>query len=704
MTHPTTPTETATTGPTRTNTESGDARSRTGSRDTKILFWVCQVAVIVPVWIAAYRDGNDGWYPTMDAATTVLRARDTFGGDFPLVGMWSSVSDKLGQATYFPGATELYWLSGPVHLFGVVWGALIGMAALVTVWLLIAGWLLRRRLGHVGAVWGLVFFGLLLWTMGSESILDVSPMQMVTIPFAVFLIAVWSVADRDLGAIPVLALLANYLFLNHLVLTLLVPTIGLVAPVALVIGLRRFRRDRPDGWPAERRRLIRQLIVAAAVTVVLWIPTSIQQFSESPGNLTNLYNASRVDLSRNLTMSHALDVVVTILTVPPFWFRDTFHTALESSPIGWGGIVLAVVVVGLITAAVVDAVRRGDRSTLTALAVAAVALVAAVANVLSAPTDFGYQRAYFRSLWGTAMFTWFAVGLAAVRALAARRPGLAERARSGRRPILATVGAAAVLVVAVANVPRTDPGPDTNGTSDASIELATRVMNRASAKLHGQGQVEVSSIGDFSSFGLSSTLILLLDSEGADVCVPADMVAQYSDARACDPGGPDVQVRVSSMAFPPFPDEQIIAEATLLTESEQDELTELTQQVVRWLHRRLEVRASPWTRQILEDAYGPAAADDVEALAFDDRGFGTATLAFDPDFVEFIATRSRWNADGTAESAVDTGGLDPEVLVRWADLTWREYTGDSVRISRLDPSAGFGAATDAAAVPGPAAN
>lgn len=653
------------------------AGTPTGRDRRRLLFWVSQIIVIVPVWIGAYRDGHGGWYPTMDAATTVLRARDTFGGEFPLVGMWSSVSDKLGAPTYFPGATELHLLSIPIHLFGNEWGALVGMATLVTVWTLAAGWLLRRRLGDVGAIWGLAVFGLLLWTMGSESLLDVAPMQMVTVPFAVFMLAVWSVADRDLGAIPVLAFLANYLVLNHLVLTLLVPVIGVVAPIALVVGLRRLRRNTPERWPDERRLLIRQLVIAALVTGLLWAATIIQQFTNSPGNLTNLYNASRVDLSRTLTMSHALDVVVSILTVPPFWFRDSFHTALESSPIGWGGIILGVATTGVFVALMIVTWRRRDRCGMTALIVAAVAVAAAVANVLSAPTDFGYQRAYFRSLWGTAMFTWFALGLTAIRTLRAARP--AAWPRRG----LAVAGTVAVLVVAVANIPHKDPGADSNGSSDASIELALKVMNRAVVKLSDVGQVEVSSAGDFSSFGLSSTLILLLDTNGVDVCVPDDMVAQYGDARACSPDGPDVRARVSSAAFPPYPGEKVIVEATLLTAAEQRELAALTPQVAGWLDTQHELRASPRTRRILVDAYGPTAADEVEELAFDTRGFPLATLVYDPDFLDFVVRRSEWTGDGEAIASVDTGDLPAEVLVRWADLTWRQYTGESVRISRL---------------------
>lgn len=254
-----------------------------------IAFWAAQFLTILPVWTTAYRDGHGGWFPTLDAATTVLRATDVFSSHFPLVGMWTSVSSKLGAATYFPGATELYIISVPVHFLGPAWGPLIGMAVLNSAWLIAGGWLLRRRLGTVGGTWALLALALLVWTMGSEALIDVAPMQMITIPFAIFLIATWSVADRDLDTIWFFALIVNFLLLNHLVLTFLVPVIGLCAPVALIVTLRNARRNEPDKWPGLRRKLIRQLLIGLAITVVLWLPSLIQQFTNNPGNLTNLW-------------------------------------------------------------------------------------------------------------------------------------------------------------------------------------------------------------------------------------------------------------------------------------------------------------------------------------------------------------------------------------------------------------------------------
>lgn len=665
--------------------EAADSRDPASgpTRASRAVFVVAQILVIVPVWVAAYRDGHDGWFPTMDAATTVLKARDTFSAHFPLVGMWSSVSDKLGLPTYFPGATELYLLSVPNRLFGYAWGTLIGMAAINTLWLVCGGWLLRRRLGTSGAVWGLVAFAALVWTMGSEALVDVAPMQMITIPFAVFLIAVWSVADRDLAAIPLLAVLANFLVLNHLVLTLLVPVIGLCAVVGPVIGSRSLRRRDPEAWPAERHVVRRQLLIAAAVTVVLWIPTIIQQVTNSPGNLTNLWNASRVDLARTVTLSHALDVVVSILATPPFWFRDTFDAPLGSVPIGAAGIVIGVALAVIVGLLATDAYRRGDRIVVSALAVAVVAAVASIINILTAPTDFGFRRNYFRSLWGMAMFFWLAIGTAAVRSVAARLPAPDSATARPAAQRLAAVGVVVVLGFTLVALPRKDPGNETNGAAIASVELANKVMNRAIVLLRDAGQVEVSSAGDFMSFGLSSTLILVLDNDGIDVCVPADMVAQYGEQYACSARGPDTRVRVSSTAFPPYPGEDVLVAATLLTKAEQREKDVLGRKVAVWLAEQDAIHASPRVRRILVDAYGSAAADRVEATAFDTRGYELSTLVFSPDFVEFVTKRSVRRTDGSVDAAIDTGSLSPEDLLRWAELTWREYTGESVRIATI---------------------
>ena len=452
-------------------------------RRAKLVFRLATAVAVLPIFVAAVRDGLNGWYPTLDAATTVLRTRDVLTANPPLVGMWASVSQKTGVATYFPGAIQMYVLAVPVHVLGNSWGTLLGMATLNATWVLFAAWLARRRLGPSLATLACLGFAVLIWTMGSELVVDISPMQMVTIPFALFLVAVWSVADGDLVAVPVLALVANFLVLGHLVLTLLVPLIGISAPIGLFLALRRRRRDHPESWPQDRRRLVRVLGLSGVITAVCWLAPIYQQLAHQPGNLTNLWRASQADLHASLGYGKAIQVVVSILTVPPFWLRDSFTTeTISSAPRLTGAeTLLGIGFLALFALLMVLAVRRRDRTVVTMLVVAGVTLVASVVNITKAPSTYGFKRQYFRSLWGMALFVWLTLAVAAVRSVVG----------SSRRAALPRVGitfAALTALVALLALPHADPGLGTNGTTDPAAVLARKTLPPAGCRAQGQGQ------------------------------------------------------------------------------------------------------------------------------------------------------------------------------------------------------------------------
>ena len=259
--------------------------------------------------------------------------------------MWASVSIELGRATYFPGAIQLYLLAAPVHLIGNRWGTLLTMATINAVSVVGAGWLATRRLGPRVATVAYLALVMLVWTMGSEVLIDAAPMQMITLPFALFLFAVWSVADGDLVAVPVLAVVANFLVLDHLVFTVMVPVIGLCAIVGLALSLWRRRKD-SETWPAHRTRALQMVGLALACSVVLWIPSLVQQFRNSPGNLTNLWNARSITSHHN-TAAQAADAVVSILAKPPFWLGNSFRQpSFGTQGIGTSDIVLGIALGG----------------------------------------------------------------------------------------------------------------------------------------------------------------------------------------------------------------------------------------------------------------------------------------------------------------------------------------------------------------------
>ena len=180
-----------------------------------------------------------------------------------------------------------------MKLLGTTWGVLLGMATLNSAALLTGAWLIRRRVGYRLGLVGCAFLASLVWAVGSEVVVDITPMQMGVMPYMLLLLAAWSVADLDLAAIPILAVVGNYLFLDHLTFALAVPVLTVWSLALLAWGLRRRRRDERDAWPATRRRLVRFGGLAVALTVVVWLPPLYQQlFGTGPGNLGALLNAS----------------------------------------------------------------------------------------------------------------------------------------------------------------------------------------------------------------------------------------------------------------------------------------------------------------------------------------------------------------------------------------------------------------------------
>ncbi len=243
----------------------------------KRIYHVAVVLAVTPIVVSALRNGLGGWVPTGDAAITTLRIKDVFTAHPPLVGMAALTSTGTSHPYSFPGALQLYLLAVPVKLLGTSWGPLLGMAAINSAFLVLTAWLLRRRVGFLGAIIGCAFLASLVWAVGSQVIVDLTPMQMDPLPFILLLVAAWSVADGDDAALLVLAVVGNYLVLDHLKFTIAAPGLGLFALVAYALHLRSTRRADPDGWPARRRHAAAWFGGALAFTAVVWLPPLYQE-------------------------------------------------------------------------------------------------------------------------------------------------------------------------------------------------------------------------------------------------------------------------------------------------------------------------------------------------------------------------------------------------------------------------------------------
>jgi hypothetical protein len=443
--------------------------------------------------------------------------------------------------------------------------------------------------------------------------------------------------------------------------------------------LRKQRRDAPGAWPGVRTKTLRMLGIAVACTVVLWIPSLVQQVRGNPGNLTNLWHAGKITTNNNNTPLQALDAVVSIVAKPPFWLGNSFrrpsfgHHHIEIPGMILGGL-LAAFVLGL----VVVAYRKRDHTSLTILAVSIVTMLASTYNITRAPSPYGFRAQYLHSLWVMAMFTWLAIAITLVRNLPPLTTPIARRR-------IASFGAVATLLVSLFAMRHTDPGTGSNGTNDRSVALNKQVLAPAVDALRDKGQVEVVAAGSFFNFAVASSLILALQTAGIDFCVPAGLVDQYSDHRACKPGGADTVVIVGSSGFPASPGEAVVAEGSTLTPKEQQELSVLAGKVAHWLAAQDEITVTPATRAFLVDRYGAGDAE-LRILASIDPGDAPLQyLALSDKFANFVNALARTEPDGTVVAPIETGDFSDADLVRWAELVTEANDGNSVRISILNP-------------------
>ncbi len=596
-----------------TGPASADASDTHATRTRRILLALAAIAAVVPFFWAAVRDARNGFYPTMDVAATVVRARATFSANPPLLGMWSSGSSWAGHEIHFPGPILLYLLAVPTHLFGNTWGPLLGMAVINSLFVLVTGWLIHRYVGTNAALVAFAFLNAFLWSIGSENLIDPRPMEMVTIPFLCFLVLVWLVASGKVEVLPWLAVVANYLFLNHLVMSLQIPVIGMCAAVGVVLWIRRTRDETatatshgaPPGWFA---RLRKPILWTAIVTFVMWLPSLIQQVTHSPGNLRLLVEASSQHRDPVGSFTIGFTATMRLIVEPTFWFRGrfddpTFPHGLRD--VSASDVVGTLVLVGLFVWLAVNAWRRRDRLVIGVLAVAVVGIGAGIVTVTQAPGGWGFPMQYLRSLWGLAAFVWFAVAFGAWRALAPRwRTGIATGA-----------GCAAILFGLL-------------GLSYANFGAATDMRRSVIAEefvddlvpqLEGRGTINILSSPGFESERFFSSALLAIDTAGIDYCVTHISSQQYGAEHDCI-DDTNTTVIIEASTRPARSDRRLIAETPNLTPAERERFTRDRETIEAWVARGADLTLSDEFSRLLDEAdpaFRPAVVRELETDADD---------------------------------------------------------------------------------------
>ena len=528
----------------------------TARRDTGAAV-LAVVAAVTPFVVATTRAIRDGWYPIGDNAFFALRARDVFTEHHPLLGTWTSASLSVGRNLNNPGPLLFDLLALPAKVDPAA-GLAIGVATMNVASIALIGWLAWRRGGAGILAWAMAACAGLAWTMGSELLFDPWQPNALLFPFLGFVVAVWSMVEGDVVALPIAVGLASLVVQTHLSYAVLVPLLAIVGVTGLVV---RRRRHRGVGEP----RLRWPIALAVGIGLLAWSQSIVDQLTGEGNLLALATNASSGEAT--IGPGLATRLASWVLSVPPFWGRPSFATALyvpgpEAMPartIAAGSLVLLVVV--LAAAAAV-----GRRRSAAVIAIAAVLGAWLTTTALPVGT-LGIVPHQFKWLWPIGVFATFVLVVSATKH--------------------ALVGAGVTVLLAALALPAWNAGSGPSADA-ASIPTARALADRLD--LGGADRVLFDARGLRFAEPYSTVVLLELQQRGVDFRVDDEILARQVGGSRFVEGAeasalPRLIEREGDAAFQPPDGAQVASRVRALTVAERAELDRLEASVARTIER-----------------------------------------------------------------------------------------------------------------------
>jgi hypothetical protein len=441
-------------------------------------------AVALPLLVAVIALADDGWHATGDMAQAELHVRGFFAHP-PLLGAAGRLGTIAEQGSH-PGPAPWLALLPGYRLLGQSGWALEASVALVALATAAGAIVVARRRGGVPLA-VLATLGLVALVRSNGPAVFTEPWNpwLAILPFAAFVLLVWSVVCDDRPALPWVVAAGSYALQCHVGYALLVGGLGLVAVA----------------W-AVRRRWWRPLVIATLVGVVLWLPPVVEQLGADDGwsgNLAILYEHFSTPDEPVVGVADGFRAFAGELNVAGPWLVGQGHQPTD--PPSWPGfVVMAALWAG---AAIVAWRRRLDR----VLRLHAVLGVACVLGLVSMARVFGDFFDYvIRWMWVLAALVAVAVAWTAWEAAPSR----------WRRAMAGTGVAALAVAVAAASVGAADVESSGPRNSTIVASLAPAIEER----LDGDGTYLVR-WDDTISLGATGVGVLL-ELEKRGVTVVAD--------------------------------------------------------------------------------------------------------------------------------------------------------------------------------------
>jgi hypothetical protein len=337
------------------------------------------------------------------------------------------------------------------------------------------------------------------------------------LPFALLLVATWSVLCGDRWSLPITLGVASWLVQVHLGYTVMAGALAVASITAAIAYVVTGDREQRAAWrwPAA---------TTVVVLALMWALPVIGELTEDPGNFGLIIDAFRDPSEPSAGLEHALGTTATGVGVGSGWLTGTknfepFVTETLTSPL-WKLLVPFLVSVAVAAAAVVRRRRLepgADRRLVTqALFGQAVVWATVVTGIFSVARITGTTFDYLlRWQWVLATFVWLSAAWT-VYVVFVRPDPETLAGRWGEPAWLPIVlGVALVVTSGVALVAVSSEELPDQATSDA----IGSIVDPTTAAVQGNGPVLVDFVG--SAFGeYQAALVAALEQRGVEVWVP----------------------------------------------------------------------------------------------------------------------------------------------------------------------------------------
>jgi hypothetical protein len=452
------------------------------------------------------------WAPIYDMALIEQRLRDVGTVHTPLIGLPGRLG-TLAEPACHPGPLSFWLLAPGYRVFGSSAWALYASAALLNAiavaTFVFVVWRRRSPTELAAASAGL---GVLMLGYGPTMLVEPWNPHFPVLWFAVFLVAGWGVARRDLAMLPTVAVTASIAAQTHIpYLPVCGPLGAICAAIAVVSTIRAAEAS------AERKRGIRALAITAALLLIAWLPVLVEELRGAPGNVTRLLRYFRDPSSVPIGFGPGLSTVVSrlnarALAVDPWITPGGFGPTLYPEPDAWSAVTLVLWLVSALAAVVL---RSRLLWTLHATALVALGVaVMAASRIVGFP--FGHVLFW---VWGIAILLVVTCAATLGMLLARKLPRglLTHLARVG--PALALGGIALCALRLGWEARKTRPAVAAQGklVRALALETITAMHQRKGLATGSSGRYLVSWSDPLSGSALGMSLANELERAGFEV-------------------------------------------------------------------------------------------------------------------------------------------------------------------------------------------